>query len=127
MLFLERCSQMVEDAPSAVGSGCQHLCFGLLCTLPTLTLSPHPAPPLSHVKVYTLSKGTNTVHAMLEALGGMNNQWNLSVRKPWGSGLEPFWLRLNHLLLHADKVLDVNSSSLSPVFSLAGTLYSDWS
>ena len=51
--------------------------FWPLCTL--RTPSPYRLTPalLSHVKVYTLSKGTNTVHAMLEALGGTNNQWYL--------------------------------------------------
>ena len=57
----------------------------------------------------------------------MNNQWYLVWEIPGVQVLEPLLLRLSHLLLHADKVLDVNSSSSSSVFNLAGTLYSDWS
>ena len=51
--------------------------FWPLCILPTPSPCHLTPALLSQVKVYTLSKGTNTVHAMLEALRGTNNQWYL--------------------------------------------------
>lgn len=53
MLVLERCPQMVEDAPSAMGSGRQHLVLASVYPPHPLTLSRHPCPPLSCQGVYT--------------------------------------------------------------------------